>query len=135
MAACGCGTGCDSAGCGGGAAGAADGKGGNVEAAAACAGGKAGFGFRIGAAIGRGGESAAIPVRGGSAAVRSRRFCSVALANSRDVCAWLALSCSILALSCSICCPIVARSRAIDCTDGADSAEEAAGTGAAPSEG
>jgi len=70
--------------------------------------------------------------RGGGADILGRRFRSEALATSRDICCWLALSCSMLALSCSTSCPRLATSRAIDCSNCADSADGAAAAGATP---
>ena len=100
------------AGCGG--KGGAAACGGNKGGGAYCAAENAGFGLRAGAVADRG-KGAAIF----GAAIRGRRFVSevltsdaftsVALAMSRDICSWPALSCSTLALSCSICC-------AIDCS-------------------
>src|SRR5229473_7371765 len=103
---------------------------GNVGAAA-CGGGGGGIGLRAGA----------VADRGGGAEILGRGFCSEALASeafsevlaiSRDICCWLALSCSTLALSCPISCPMVARSRAIDCGNCADSADTAAAPAATP---
>src|SRR5689334_2608058 len=69
--------------------------------------------------------------RGGGGADLVRRFCSGRSALWRDVCCWLALSCSIPALSCWTSCPKLARSRAIDCSNCADeSSGFVAGSGA-----
>src|SRR5258707_2623925 len=84
-----------------------------------------GTGLRVGEAVGR----------GGGADILGRRLCSEALAMTRAICSWLALSCSAafalsrdicswLVLSCSIPCPTVARSRAIvwsNCANSGDS--------------
>ena len=113
---------------------------GEVGAAAASGGG--GGGLRAGAAAGRG-RGADILGRGfcsealaseafTSDALISEALASEALARSREICCWLALSCSMLALSCPISCPTLARSRAIDCSNCADSAETAAALGAMP---
>src|SRR2546429_4547001 len=135
--ACGC-----AAACGGGSAC------GDVGAATARGGG-GGIGLRAGAAAGRGRGAAILGRRLCSEALVSEAFISEALASeafisealasealasealamSREICCWLALSCSMLALSCPISCPTLARSRAIDCSNCADSA---AALGATP---
>ena len=95
-----------------------------------------GIGRRLRLAHGRRGGR---PRRGGvSADTLGRRFCSAglvsavlaseALASSRVICAWLALSCAMVAFSSSTCWFMVARSRAIDCNWG-DSAEGAVAAG------
>ena len=63
---------------------------------------------------------------GGDADILGRRFCSEALTTSRNICSWLALSCSIS-------CPAVARSRAIAWSNCGDSGDRAAAVGATPS--
>jgi hypothetical protein len=90
---------------------------GDVGAAAARGGGNGGIGLRAGAAADRGG-SADILGRGW--------FCSEALAMSRDICSWLALSCSTS-------CPRLARSRDIDWSNCAESGDGAAAAGATAS--
>ncbi len=98
-----------------------------------------GTGLRVGVAVGR----------GGGADILGRKFCSAALASealamTRAICSWLALSCSAafalsraicawLARSCSIACPRVAISRAIDWSNCVNSGDRAAAVGATSS--
>src|ERR1700722_4619477 len=96
--------------------------------AVACGDGSVATGLRVGVvAVGR----------GGGADILGRRFCSEALAMTRAICSWLALSCSTafalsraiccwMVLSCSIPCPAIAISRAIDWSNCVNSGERAA---------
>jgi hypothetical protein len=104
-----------------------------MGAAAACEGLKGGGGLRSGAATGRGEGTAS--GRGGDPITLGRGAGSgvltsevEALATSRDIWSWLALSWATLALSCSISCRALARSCAIDCNCAA-SGDEAAAAG------
>ena len=91
-------------------------------------------------AFARGAGAAGRGAGGVSADTLGRRFCSAglvsaalaseALARSRAIWAWLALSCAMVAFSSSTCWPIVARSCAIDC-NWAGSEEGAGAAGAA----
>src|SRR6195256_1003654 len=96
-----------------------------------------GTGLRAGVAVGRGGGADILGRRLCSEALASEAFASEALAMTRAICSWLALSwaaafalsravCSWFALSCSIPCPTVARSRAIDWSNCANSGDGAA---------
>src|SRR5439155_5967296 len=84
------------------------------------------FGFRTGGgATGRGAGADTLGRRFCSTGLVSAALASDALASSRDIWAWLALSCAMVVFSSSTCWPIVARSCAIDC-NWVDSAEGAA---------